>query len=570
MREGQGSRMSDYTHVHVKQNNPQELKEIWAQWDDNLKQDFYQSYGDITYLLDVKVEKPLIRALAQRWNVAYSCFTVGEVDLTPTVEEYTALFRCPQFQEDKVYTKIPNDKSFTKKLVSLTGATKQWVQGQIEKKGDSFCISWRCLRNLIRVESKQKKKMCMFALGIYGLVIFPKVLGYIEAAVLDIVERLDMGVTPVPAVLAETFRSLTACRINGEGRFIGCAQLLTVWFWCHFKRMAGNPYRVCFDDYSPLKDYLRQSWIEDVSEEQWLPIFQDLQEKDIVWKAPWLTATTILFKCGVEDWVPLPGLWGGTAYAPLMVSRQYGSRQFIPATQGLQDANSEYQGDNYREKIRLVAVSWNRACRIRVFSEEPRFTSEYLYWRVRRVNDNIPLPSSGVPLSVEEHLRVIPTEVEILKQDFIEKSNRFGKRIAKLEDEKFQLGLDIDVEKERVKITKKGKNKVEEELDLWKEDYKKMLAERKMAGLGKTSGQWRAELQQEKEKVDFWKRKHQEAETQQNLMREELTDRRVENVNLRTQISEQVEDLECSLQTCQEELESFKELQEYEKARWEA
>ncbi|KAK8680909.1 hypothetical protein V6N13_109847 [Hibiscus sabdariffa] len=181
----------------------------------------------------------------------------------------------------------------------------------------------------------------------------------------------------------------------------------------------------------------------------------------------------------------------------------------------------------------------------------------------------------------------------------MEKSNRFGKRIAKLEDEKFQLGLDIDVEKERVKITKKGKNKVEEELDLWKEDYKKMLAERKMAGLGKTSGQWRAELQQEKEKVDFWKRKHQEAETQQNLMREELTDRRVENVNLRTQISEleaslqmfenlqleaqlaasqeenammkeQVEDLECSLQTCQEELESFKELQEYEKARWEA
>ncbi|KAK8699826.1 hypothetical protein V6N13_018240 [Hibiscus sabdariffa] len=107
----------------------------------------------------------------------------------------------------------------------------------------------------------------------------------------------------------------------------------------------------------------------------------------------------------------------------------------------------------------------------------------------------------------------------------MEKSNRFGKRIAKLEDEKFQLGLDIDVEKERVKITKKGKNKVEEELDLWKEDYKKMLAERKREG------------------GLLEKRKHQEAETQQNLMREELTDRRVENVNLRTQISE----LEASL-----------------------
>ncbi|KAK8978445.1 hypothetical protein V6N11_008756 [Hibiscus sabdariffa] len=35
-------------------------------------------------------------------------------------------------------------------------------------------------------------------------------------------------------------------------------------------------------------------------------------------------------------------------------------------------------------------------------------------------------------------------------------------------------------------------------------------------------------------------------------------------------MKEQVKDLECSLQTWQEELESFKELQEYEKARWEA
>ncbi|KAL4269572.1 hypothetical protein GQ457_HM000090 [Hibiscus cannabinus] len=199
--EGQRSRMSDYTHVHAKQNNFRELKEIRAQWDDNLKRDFYQSYGDITYLLDVKVEKPLIKALAQRWNVAYSCFTIGE--------------------EDKVYTKIPNDKSFTKKLASLTRATKQWASGQIEKNGDSFCISWRCLQNLIRVESKPKKKMFMFALGIYGLVIFPKVLGYIKAAVLDIVERLKVGVTPVPAGLSETkldircFRGAMVGNISG-------------------------------------------------------------------------------------------------------------------------------------------------------------------------------------------------------------------------------------------------------------------------------------------------------------------------------------------------------------------
>ncbi|MBA0770784.1 hypothetical protein Gotri_019365 [Gossypium trilobum] len=33
---------------------------------------FYFNYGDLPYLLDVKVDKQLFRALAQYWNLAYS------------------------------------------------------------------------------------------------------------------------------------------------------------------------------------------------------------------------------------------------------------------------------------------------------------------------------------------------------------------------------------------------------------------------------------------------------------------------------------------------------------------
>ncbi|MBA0575395.1 hypothetical protein Golob_024257, partial [Gossypium lobatum] len=53
-------------------------------------------------------------------------------------------------------------------------------------------------------------------------------------------------VTPVPAILAETFRSLSACRSMGEGRFIGCAQLLLVWFHSHFWKVDKVSYRVFF------------------------------------------------------------------------------------------------------------------------------------------------------------------------------------------------------------------------------------------------------------------------------------------------------------------------------------
>ncbi|MBA0731035.1 hypothetical protein Golax_022444 [Gossypium laxum] len=80
--------------------------------------------------------------LAQYWNPTYSCFTFGKVDLVPTVEEYMAL--------------LP----------------------RIKQKGDNKCIPWRNLRDLILAHSDVKKRVDVFALSIYGLLIFSKALGH--------------------------------------------------------------------------------------------------------------------------------------------------------------------------------------------------------------------------------------------------------------------------------------------------------------------------------------------------------------------------------------------------------
>ncbi|MFQ6670499.1 hypothetical protein Gotur_035392, partial [Gossypium turneri] len=101
------------------------LKEIWAQWDDEVKQLFYYNYGDLPYLLDIKVDEYLFRALAQFWNSVYSCFTFGEVDMVPTVEEYTALLRCLRIQVDKVYSRAANVLTFTKRLMKIIGMSEQ-------------------------------------------------------------------------------------------------------------------------------------------------------------------------------------------------------------------------------------------------------------------------------------------------------------------------------------------------------------------------------------------------------------------------------------------------------------
>ncbi|MFQ6643942.1 hypothetical protein Gotur_017809, partial [Gossypium turneri] len=114
---------------------------------------------------------------------------------------------------------------------------------------------------------------------------------------LNLFDRLGKGVTPVPAILAETFRSLNACRRAGEGRFI---------------------------------------------------------EEDIKWKAPWLILDRILYRYGSFDWVPLLEIWRAVGYAPLLVLRQYNSRQFVPATHGLAQCEFLYRGDNFKKKVKEI------------------------------------------------------------------------------------------------------------------------------------------------------------------------------------------------------------------------
>ncbi|MBA0803713.1 hypothetical protein Gohar_013894 [Gossypium harknessii] len=56
-----------------------------------------------------------------------------------------------------------------------------------------------------------KKRVDIFDLSIYGLVIFLKTPKHIDDAVSDLLDRLDKRVMYVQAILAETFRFLSAC-----------------------------------------------------------------------------------------------------------------------------------------------------------------------------------------------------------------------------------------------------------------------------------------------------------------------------------------------------------------------
>ncbi|MFQ6643653.1 hypothetical protein Gotur_018110 [Gossypium turneri] len=211
---------------------------------------------------------------------------IWESRFVPTIEEYMALLWCLKIQVDRAYSRAVNVLTFLKKLMNIIGISKQWVAAQIKQKRDSKCIPWESLKDLILAHPNTKKGMDVFALSIYGLVVFLKALGHIDEAVIDLFDRLDKRVTPVPAILAETFRSLNACRKAGEGRFIGCVQLLLAWFHSHFWKVDRVSHRVFFENYSPLKEIIAAPRRDDILEEKWMAILQNLQEEVIEWRAP--------------------------------------------------------------------------------------------------------------------------------------------------------------------------------------------------------------------------------------------------------------------------------------------
>ncbi|KAG8480330.1 hypothetical protein CXB51_024700 [Gossypium anomalum] len=398
---GYMSELSDYTRISVTQNNLQELKEIWDQWGNETKQLFYGNYGDLPYLLDVQVDEHLFRALAQFWNPSYSCFTFGEVDLVPTVEEYTALLHCPRFQSDRIYSRAACVPAFWKKLMTITGMSEQWITTRIKEKGEC------------------------------------KALGYVDETTTDLFHRLGKRVTFVPAILAETFRFLGACRKAG---------------------------------------------------------------KDVEWRAPWMIPGEILYRCGSFDGVPLLGIWGAIGYAPLLVLRQHGLRQFVPATHGLAQSEFVYRGADYKKKVSEISSAWNKTYRLKGIAISPATIPEYVEWRGRRINDNIPKPSMEGARPIEEYLRVMPLELEIMKQEFERRNLELEKRIAKLEEEKMYLSLNVDVSLRRARV-------------------------------GGSSDQLQKEVQEEKAGAEYWERKFQEMQSQ-NLALEE------ENKGLKTKVAE--------------------------------
>ncbi|MFQ6643708.1 hypothetical protein Gotur_017271 [Gossypium turneri] len=80
-------------------------------------------------------------------------------------------------------------------------------------------------------------------------------------------------------------------------------------------------YRVFSGNYLPLKEIVATPRKDDISEEKWMAILQNLREEDVEWRAPWLLLDEILYRCDGFNWVPLLAIWGAVGYTLLLLLR---------------------------------------------------------------------------------------------------------------------------------------------------------------------------------------------------------------------------------------------------------
>ena len=69
------------------------MRHWWTLLREDDHADIVGIFGKFPFLMQLRVDRGLLEALASFWNPTHCCFSIGEVDLVPTLEEYAGLLQ---------------------------------------------------------------------------------------------------------------------------------------------------------------------------------------------------------------------------------------------------------------------------------------------------------------------------------------------------------------------------------------------------------------------------------------------------------------------------------------------
>jgi hypothetical protein len=343
--------------------------------------EFTKIYGRILHLLKVPVLPLSIKALIHFWDPDYRCFVFGNIDMVPTIEEYSVLTEFPE-DTHKVYFCHKGENTI-EELTKLLGIHQMSLY---REKNNSGGLRWKRLEELlIAKKSNPSAKLegyRILALGIFGLILCPSTTGIISLEAANLfVEYEKTKINPSAAILAETFLSLNHCKKAGKGSMRCCVPLLFIWLVSHMESKTPLFRNFWWFNQKPLELFVSSEW-ENFSEDDWKVKLQELPQSNFIWRAPWMKNVACLMGCGKKPWVPLMGVTGYVSYAPALVARQLGGIQSIPRTLGITQFTGIYKGVT-SEILEDIKQDWKSLVFVKKETglRSPTVSERYPKWR---------------------------------------------------------------------------------------------------------------------------------------------------------------------------------------------
>ncbi|KAH1256893.1 hypothetical protein GmHk_03G006962 [Glycine max] len=306
-----------FYQVKVKSPDTTSIKELGRLMEPLQMQAFRKTYGKILELTIAEVSIEAIASLTQYYDQPLRCFTFGDFQLVPTIEEFEEILGCP-LGGRKPYLSSGCLPSLSR-IATVVKDSARGLDHIKQTRNGIAGLPQKYLEDKARGMANQGEWvpfMDVLALLIFGVVLFPNVDGLVGLAAIDaFLAYHHSKESPVVAVLADLFDTFDRRCEKSSTRIICCLPALCVWLVSHlFQQDTRHP--------CPLLS--RRSCTEK-RRMDWDQLLAGIGSRTISWFPRWKEGKEgVLFSCGRYPNIPLVGTRGCINYNPTLAIRQLG------------------------------------------------------------------------------------------------------------------------------------------------------------------------------------------------------------------------------------------------------
>ncbi|KAL5133851.1 hypothetical protein HKD37_03G007114 [Glycine soja] len=346
-----------FYQVKVKSLDTTSIKELGRLMEPLQMQAFRKTYGKILELTIAEVSIEAIVSLTQYYDQPLRCFTFGDFQLVPTIEEFEEILGCP-LGGRKPYLSSGCLPSLSRIAIVVKDSARGLDRIKQTRNGIAG-LPQKYLEDKARGMANQGDWvpfMDVLALLIFGVVLFPNVDGLVDLAAIDaFLAYHHSKESPVVAVLADLFDTFDRRCEKSSARIICCLPALCVWLVSHlFQQDTRHP--------CPL---LSHRSCTEKRRIDWDQLLAGIGGRTISWFPRWKEGKEgVLFSCGGYPNIPLVGTRGCINYNPTLAIRQLGyPMRGAPTEESMSPFLVRDLGAQGSETIQRIHKAWETPLR---------------------------------------------------------------------------------------------------------------------------------------------------------------------------------------------------------------